>query len=155
MNIRIIGFPDELEQHLPYLRAALPEHQIGGPGPVDPDFPGASQGIAVQYTIVTELTGARETSRGGYTCPFSRCRTPFATFAELDQHMTLTRDPLNHTHNVDIFSPQELIAEVRHLLDSCLRLEQSCGHYKAVADSYIAAVHRACAPVRAGGVCGV
>lgn len=31
VNIRIIGFPDEIEKHLPALREAVGEHQIGGP----------------------------------------------------------------------------------------------------------------------------
>lgn len=54
MNIRIIGFPGEIKQKLPVLREVLGEHQIAGPMPVDAEFPGASQNLAVQYVIVTE-----------------------------------------------------------------------------------------------------
>jgi hypothetical protein len=54
VNIRIIGFPAEIEKYLPALREALGAHQCAGPMPVDPEFPGAEQGMAVQYVIVTE-----------------------------------------------------------------------------------------------------
>lgn len=57
MNIRIIGSPDEIDRHrgaLNALRIALGDCRIGGPMPVDAEFPGASQGTAVQYVILTE-----------------------------------------------------------------------------------------------------
>lgn len=57
VDIRIIGFPAEIERHrgaLNALRVALGDHQFGGPMPVDPEFPGAGQGVAVQYVILTE-----------------------------------------------------------------------------------------------------
>lgn len=91
-----------------------------------------------------------------YTCPFSRCRLPLATYDELVAHVDdRTQAENDYRHNVDVFTPEDLVAEVRHLVAANLRLEGSCGHYRAVADSYIEAVRRSCPAVRAGGPCGV
>lgn len=73
----------------------------------------------------------------GYTCPFSRCRTPFTTYEELERHvMERSSSEKDDKHNPFLMVPSALADEVQALVAANLRLEQSCGYHKAVADSW-------------------
>lgn len=151
-NIKIVGSRDEIDQYTQIIRVELDRHGIGHQVGEPEEL--AERPETVRVTLITNLADSvTTTSTGGYTCPFSRCRAPFGTYVDLYGHMALMQDPLNHSHNVDLFTEQDLVAEVRHMVACGLRLEESCGYYKAVANSYVQAVRRACRPVRAGGVC--
>lgn len=72
-----------------------------------------------------------------HTCPFSRCRLPFASYDELVAHVdSRSKAEDDSAHNVATMTAEDLAAEVRHVVAMNLRLEQSAGYHKAVADSW-------------------
>lgn len=71
-----------------------------------------------------------------YTCPLPRCRLPLRTIEDVHLHLMNMAAEENVAHDPRQMSRSVLIECVNALVMSCVRLEESCGYYKSVADSY-------------------